>query len=89
LALTGCLFGLLAWWQTGQWLWLLGAIVLVANWPYTLWGIMPTNQRLFAIDLERAGPESRSLIEKWGSLHAVRTGLGLAATAIFLWASTH
>ena len=87
LAVIGFLAGLSAWGQTGHWAWLLGAVVLIANWPYTLLGIMPTNQRLMATDPARAGPESRALIEKWGGLHAVRTGLGLAATAIFLWAS--
>jgi len=48
---------------------------------------MPTNNKLMATPLEQAGPESRSLIERWGGLHAVRTALGFLATAIFLWAS--
>ena len=36
LAVIGFVLGILAWWQTGVWLWLIGALVLVANWPYTL-----------------------------------------------------
>jgi len=87
LAIVGFLLGVLAWWQVGDWLWLLGAVVLIANWPYTLLGIMPTNKLLMAIDPAAAGPESRKLIEKWSRLHAVRTALGFAATLIFLWAS--
>jgi uncharacterized membrane protein len=87
LAIVGFLFGLLAWWQTGGWLWLLGAVVLVANWPYTLLVIMPTNNKLMALDPASAGPDSRKLIEKWARLHAGRTALGLAATLVFLWAS--
>jgi uncharacterized membrane protein len=86
LAIVGFLLGITAWWQTGAWLWLLGAVVLVANWPYTLLGIMPTNNTLMALDPADAGSESRRLIEKWARLHAVRTALGLAATLIFLWA---
>jgi Domain of unknown function (DUF1772) len=87
LAVVGFIFGALTWWSSGNWAWLLGAIVLVANWPYTMLGIMPTNHILNAIAPEDAGPKSRALIVKWGGLHAVRTGLGAAATAIFLWAS--
>jgi hypothetical protein len=87
LAIVGFLFGLLAWWQTGGWLWLLGAVALVANWPYTLLVIMPTNTKLMALDPASAGPDSRRLIETWARLHAGRTALGLAATLIFLWAS--
>ena len=87
LAILGFLLGLLAWWQTGDWRWLLGAIVLVANWPFTVIAILPTNKRLMEMPLEQAGPESRKLIETWAALHAVRTALGALATAIFLWAS--
>ena len=87
LAVIGFLLGALAWAQSGNGLWLLGAIVLVANWPYTLLGIMPTNHKIEAIAPEHAGPPSRALIESWGGLHAVRTALGAAATAIFLLAS--
>jgi hypothetical protein len=83
LAIVGFLLGILAWWQTGVWLWLLGALILIANWPYTMLGI------LLAIDPANAGPDSRKLVEKWASLHAVRTALGFAATLLFLWASLH
>ena len=87
LAIVGGLFGLVAWWQTGDWRWLLGAALLIANWPYTLIAIMPTNNRLMATPVDQAGPESRALIERWGRLHAVRTALGFLATVTFLWAS--
>ena len=87
LALAGFLLGLLAWWQTNDRRWITGAVFLVANWPYTLLVIMPTNNRLMNTNIEKAGYETRGLMEKWGSLHAVRTALGLAATAVFLWAA--
>jgi hypothetical protein len=87
LAMIGFLLGLVAWWQTGHWAWLLGAIILVTNWPYTFLGIMPTNRAIMATEPASAGPNSRALIEKWAALHAGRTALGFAATLIFLWAS--
>lgn len=87
LALAGFALGLFAWWQTSGWLWALGAVVLVANWPYTLFVIMPTNRKLKEIDPERAGAESEALLNSWARLHMVRTGLGCAATLMFLAAS--
>ena len=88
LAAIGFLLGVLAWWQTADWLWLLGAFVLVANWPYTLIGIMPLNHRIMAIRPEDADASSTALIAQWGALHGIRTALGLSATVIFLLASS-
>lgn len=87
LAIIGFILGLAAWWQTKEWLWLLGAIALVANWPYTLVAIMPTNHELMAMDPAKAGSEARNLIERWATLHAGRTALGALATLLCLWAS--
>jgi hypothetical protein len=87
LAVIGCLLGLVAWWQTGDWRSLLGALLLIVNWPFTLIAIMPTNNRLMATPVDQAGPDSRALIERWGGLHAVRTALGGLATIAFLWAT--
>ena len=87
LAAIGFLLGGLAWWQTSDWRWLVGALLLVANWPYTLIIIMPINNRLKATDPASAAGDSRSLVEKWGRLHAGRTVLGSAAMLMFLWAS--
>jgi Domain of unknown function (DUF1772) len=87
LALVGSVLGLLTWWQTNDWRWLVGAVVIFANWPYTLFAIMPTNKQLQAINSAGAGSRSRMLIEQWGKLHAVRSALGFAAMLIFLWAS--
>jgi hypothetical protein len=87
LALIGSALGLVAWWQTGEWCWLLGGMSLLAAWPYTLVVIRPTNSALLAMDPANAGPHSRALIEKWGWLHAGRTALGVLTTIIFLWAS--
>ncbi|WOH64635.1 DUF1772 domain-containing protein [Bradyrhizobium sp. BWA-3-5] len=78
--------GLIAAWVTWDWRWIVGAALILANWPYTLLGIMPTNHALKAIADDDAGLQSRALIEKWGGLHAVRTGFGFAATLAYLWA---
>jgi hypothetical protein len=89
LAVVGFLLGLLAWWQSGNWLWLFGAVVLIANWPYTLLVMLPTNNRLMATVPAQASPESHALLDKWSQLHGVRTGLGCLAGVMFLSASLY
>lgn len=86
LAMASGVLGLVAWWMTGDWRWVVGAVLILANWPYTIFGIAPTNKRLTAIPADKADAVSRALIEKWGRLHAVRTTLGIAATVAYLWA---
>jgi hypothetical protein len=87
LALIATVLGVAAWWQSGDWRWLLGAVVILSAWPYTLLIIRPTNDELLATDPANAGPRTRSLIEKWGRLHAGRTAMGVITTILFLWAS--
>lgn len=85
LAVLGFALGAGAFWLTRDWRCLVAGLLMLANWPYTLLGILPTNNRLLAITPEAAGPASRRLLEHWGRLHAVRTALGAAATVMFLW----
>ncbi|QEN89234.1 DUF1772 domain-containing protein [Labrys sp. KNU-23] len=87
LAVASGLAGIAAAWLAGSWLWLVGAVLMLANWPYTLLGIMPTNRLLEATPNDEAGAQTRRLILRWGWLHAVRTALGAAATLAYLAAS--
>ena len=84
LAAVSALLGFLAAWINRDWRWVAGAVLILANWPYTLIGIMPTNNRLKATAETDAGPTSRALLVSWGRLHAVRTVLGIAATFAYL-----
>ena len=84
LALCGFILGLLAGWQTGKVAFVAGAVLMVANWPWTLLGILPTNNILMATELAEAGDETRALLVRWNYLHAVRTGLGSLAVVAFL-----
>ena len=87
LAIVSGLLGIWAAWEARDWHWAVGAALILANWPYTLLGIMPTNHLLEAVPNENADAKSRELIVKWGGLHALRTALGCAATAAYLWAA--
>jgi hypothetical protein len=86
LVIVGGLFGFVAYLSTLDWRWVLGAVALLANWPYTIFVIMPINRLLMDTPPEAATAETRQLIERWGTLHAGQSALGLVATLIFMWA---
>jgi hypothetical protein len=86
LALVATALGVAAYVSGGDWRWLLGAALSLANWPYTMLVIMPTNRFLMSMDIETADASVHDRVAQWGRLHAVRSGLGLAAAAVFLWA---
>src|ERR1700730_15878352 len=71
LAALGFLLGVLAWWQTSNGLWLAGGAFLVRSWPYPFLVRLPVNNKLMAVDPAKSGPASRTLVQKWGGLHAV------------------
>ena len=81
------LVGVIAYIQSGHWVWLTGALIIVATRPYTLIFLIPTNNRLLAIPLESAGPETRGMIETWGRGHLVRGYLGAMAVVAFFLAA--
>jgi len=87
IVVVGGLFGLAAFLNTLDFRWLLGAVVLLANWPYTILVIMPTNTRLADTPPDAATAETRRQLERWGVLPTGRSALGLVATLIFLWAA--
>lgn len=86
LALVATALGIWAGYLTSDWVWYLGAALALAPWPWTLFVIMPVNKVLEATPTDAANAQTRALIEKWGSLHAGRSALGIAATLVYLWA---
>jgi hypothetical protein len=88
LALVSALAGVLVFWLTRDWRWLLGALLIFANWPYTLLVILRVNKRLEATPTDQANAETRALVLRWGALHAGRSLLGAAATLVYATATT-
>jgi hypothetical protein len=83
LALASALAGFIAFWLTRDWRWMLGALLIFANWPYTLLVMLPVNKRIEATAPNEANAETRALILRWGALHAGRSLLSVAATLAY------
>ncbi|HMK60404.1 MAG TPA: DUF1772 domain-containing protein [Dissulfurispiraceae bacterium] len=84
LAVLGFVFSVVAWFA-GAKIWvLIAGILLVLVVPFTLIAIMPTNNRLLALNAEKDADEAKILLNRWNKLHMVRSALSLAALIIFL-----
>jgi hypothetical protein len=81
LAILAGILRAMAFFASYDWRWLLGAPIIVSNWPCALLVIVPTNNRLMATAPEAAGPEARRSVGHWGALHGGRAAL-CAATAL-------
>ncbi len=84
LAVVGCISALIAWLAGADAAWLIGGVLLGLVVPFTLFVIMPTNQRLLASDLDKGSEETRRLLDRWNRLHSVRTALSVVALVLFL-----
>ena len=85
LALVSLLCGVGAWLMGGGTGWLIAAVLIGLVVPFTLIGIMPTNKSLLLRGRDLDSPETRTLLERWGRLHMVRTALSLVSTVLYLW----
>jgi len=85
LAVLSFLSGVVAWLMGAGLGWLVAAVLIGAVVPFTLLGIMPTNHKLLAPGRDLGSAETRTLLEHWGHLHAVRTTLSVLATLLYIW----
>jgi hypothetical protein len=85
LALLSVLSGGVAWLMGAGRGWLVAAVLIGAVVPFTVIGIIPTNHQRLAPGRALGSAETRTLLERWGHLHAVRTTLSVLATLLYLW----
>ena len=86
LAVVGSLLAVAAWLLGAGLIWLLAGLVLGSVVPFTLIVMWPTNKRLEDPGLDTATELARSLLVRWGRLHAVRSALSLLALILMLFA---
>jgi len=87
LAIAGTLLGISAWLSQAGCIWLVAGILLGSVVPFTLLVIFPTNKRLEDPTLDASSGTARSLLVRWGHLHAVRSLLSLASLLLMLFVS--
>jgi hypothetical protein len=85
LALISAVLGLAAYFETQDLRWLIGAIVVIASWPYTFFAMVPMNNRILSLSASEPG-SARELVRSWGLLEYGQTAIGLVACGSFLWA---
>jgi hypothetical protein len=85
LAVVSLLTGLAAWRLGGDVRWLVGGVLIGLAVPYTLVVVKPTNDRLLDPARNPTSAETQRLLQRWGKLHAVRSGLGVLATLEYLY----
>jgi hypothetical protein len=85
LALLSLAAGIGSWFLGGGLGWAIAGLLIGAVVPFTIICIMPTNSALLAPGRDLGTAETRTLLDHWAKLHAVRTALSLAATTLYVW----
>ena len=80
-AVTALIYGKAA--LASPWTW--GSILLLAVLPFTAAVLLPIQRQVTESGRAFEPVEARTVLERWGRLHLVRTCLGLCAFMLFLW----
>jgi hypothetical protein len=84
-ALLGAVSGLLAYGSDHDVRWLVGAIVILASWPYMFFVLVPVNNRLLTATAGEDGA-ARLFLKDWGLLEWGLPAIGLVASGCCAWA---
>jgi Domain of unknown function (DUF1772) len=86
LAVAGSLLSIAAWLAGAGLIWLVAGLVLASVVPFTLLVMWRTNKQLEDPSLDTMSELARSLLVRWGRLHAIRARLSLLALILMLFA---
>src|SRR5215472_17379610 len=84
-ALASALAGFLAYFETQDLRWAIGALIVISSWLYIYFVMAPLNNQILSL---RGGDvaAARALIRQWGLIESGLTVSGFVAVAIYLWA---
>lgn len=86
LAVVAFISSLAAWLLHSGTYWLIGGILIILVIPFTAFFMLPINNILLSNSLDKHSDYAKNLLDRWGKLHAVRSGLSFASVVIFLLA---
>lgn len=86
-ALIGFVAGVLAWYYSNDYLWLVGGLLLISVVPITLIFIKPINDVLLNPENDPESKDTQQLLTKWGSKHWIRTVVSGGAFLLYLYAT--
>jgi hypothetical protein len=84
LALASAIAGLLAYFETSDVRFAVGAVISASSWPYTIFVMGPIDNQIIALAPKDVGA-ARALLWQWGLLEYGQTAIAVAAVATFLW----
>src|SRR5580704_17163267 len=85
LAIISALSGDADWVRTSDVRWLIGAVIILASWPYAYFVMTPVNIWLHVIRRNAQPSVIRELIRDWGLLEWGQTAIGFGAACMFAW----
>ncbi len=84
LALIAAIAGFIAYFESQDLRWAIGALVMISMWPYTYFVMEPLNNQILSLR-GRDVAAARALIRQWGLIESGLTAIGLVGVLVFLW----
>ena len=85
LALLAAIAGFIAYFDTQDVRWAIGAVLMILSWPYAFFLMSPLDNQVRSL---RGGDvaAARALVRQWGIVESGLTALGGVAVLVLLWA---
>jgi hypothetical protein len=85
LALLAAIAGFIAYFDTQDVRWAIGAVLMILSWPYAFFVMSPLDNQVRSLRGGDVGA-ARALVRQWGIVESGLTALGGVAVLVLLWA---
>ncbi len=88
LALLAAIAGFIAYFDTQDLSWAVGAVIIIGSWLYAFFVMSPLDNQVRSLRGGDVGA-ARALVRQWGIVESGLTAIGAVAVLVFLWAAAH